>query len=280
MAGFYPDVPAPKMAYDRDGTIGIKRNSSSYFSEAELRNLNDESTSTVTHNGNFALIFPELRDITGIFVGTGTGGTSSATVYTSADTTNSFDGNWTNHGSVTAFSPGNFVGANQRDAISSLVANGVKSVRISQSVGGAQASHGMHLYGAIATGETPDRLRIWHPTLDEALDDNTSADGAHLDWGDVVAGTTADKTFRVKNNSATLTANSINISTSVLTNTTPTLESQITYSDGGAFAPSIDIGNLAPGAISSLITVRKATDINATVWLWTWRAHAEATSWS
>ena len=112
------------------------------------------------------------------------------------------------------------------------------------------------------------------------LDDNTFEDGTHIDWGDTVRGTSADRTFRVKNNSATLTANSIQLSTTVLTNTTPSLVNQFEYSDGGAFAQTLDIGNLAPGAISPLITVRRNTDISATLSVWTARIDIEPTSWS
>ena len=84
----------------------------------------------------------------------------------------------------------------------------------------------------------------------------------------------------MKNNSATLTANSIQLSTTVLTNTTPSLVNQFEYSDGGAFAQTLDIGNLAPGAISPLITVRRNTDISATLSVWTARIDIEPTSWS
>ena len=161
--------------------------------------------------------------------------------------------------------------------------SGVKALKINASRGGgsgAAALLNFHIYGGIALGQNDDRLRMWHPTLDQPLDTNDSTSGSHLDWGDVVRGTSADKTFRIKNQSSTLTANSIAISTEVLTNTSPDIASQITYSSGGAFSTSINIGNLAARGISPLITVRKITLSNATLSLWWLRTLAEATSWS
>jgi hypothetical protein len=202
-------------------------------------------------------------------------------VETSTNTTNGIDGTWTNQGNYV--NTGNIVTPILlRNSITSLSVAGVKAMRWlnASGAGGARNVRGLQLFGAIAAGETPDRLRMWHPTLDEPLDDNTSADGAFFDWGDIQRNTTSDKTFRIKNNSATLTANGIVISQQTLTDTTPSVNSQFTFSDGGAFASSIDIGNLAPGAISVVVTKRFTRPSNAILSLWTSRTIANPTSWT
>lgn len=294
MAGNYPDVPAPRMAYDRDGTVGLKVNytlgTNSQLTAGEMANMNDESNSSVmtispsanSQQWGVVLVFPQLRDITGytIFFELTQGGTIQG-VETSTDTTNGIDGTWTNQGNYV--NAGNTATATlMRTSITALSVAGIRGIRWlnSSGAGGARNVRSLQLFGAIAAGETPDRLRMWHPTLDEPLDDNTSSDGAFFDWGDIQRNTTSDKTFRIKNNSATLTANGIIVSQETLTDTSPTVNSQFTFSDGGAFAASIDIGNLAPGALSPIITKRFTRPSNATLSLWTSRTIANPTSWT
>lgn len=283
MAGNYPDVPAPRMAYDIDGSTGFTITTSnvlSQISNANLATINNEADDWVSipyGNGacRFGIIFPQLRDIQAYFFVAAVGGAN--TIETSADTTNGQDGTWTvvtptlvRSSSVPLF---------YRTAITTLAMNGIKAIRYIPG-GGYDRIGVWHLYGHIAAGETPDRLRLWHPTLDEPLDDNTAADGAHLDWSDIAQGTTADKSFRLKNTSATLTANSISLTTGALTNSTPAIGPQITYSNGGAFSTTLNIGNLAPGALSVVITVRRTTASNAALGLLAWRTIADAGSWS
>ena len=289
MAGNYPDVPAPRMAYDRDGTIGFKYIAGAVtptqLTGGEMAQINNETENTwwsqdTVPDWYYGLLFPQLRDIIGYFnCAYFNTGSNPIVMYTSTDTTNGMDGIWTNRGNLSQQSGV----ANYRTAISTVSWLGVKGARLHldfQGGSGVRTIKKLHLYGSIATGETPDRVRMWHPTLDEPLDDTTSADGIYFDWGDIQRNTTSDKTFRIKNNSATLTANSIVISQQTLTDTSPTVNSQFTFSDGGAFAASIDIGNLAPGAISPVITKRFTRPSNATLGLWTSRTIADPTSWT
>lgn len=289
MAGNYPDVPAPRMAYDRDGTIGwgcyTDAASPTIMSGAQVATLNDEdgdgvATQTlVGTTGNKALfygfIFPQLRSVSGYKVII-SNTTTISTLEWSGNTTNGLDGTWN--------SLGNWAGTTaigDYRNITAVALTGVSGLRWRlTNLNVNPVYQAIHLYGAIEAGQTPDRLRMWHPTLDEPLDDNTSADGAYFDWGDVQRNTTSDKTFRIKNNSATLTANSIVISQETPSDTTPTVNSQFTFSDGGAFAASIDIGNLAPGAISPVLTKRFTRPSNAALALWTSRTIANPTSWT
>lgn len=282
MAGFYPDVPGPRMAYDMDGSVGFHTDlvGVSQWSLSQLQNANDEDAdSTAFGTSRNGLVFPQLRDVVGVLFYQGS---ASNTWYaeSSINTTNGLDGNWVSHGSFSNSVTYATRGPNARTEIEAVSWLGVKGVRFRAASVGGDTRLGLHLYGTIAAGQTEDRLRMWHPTLDEPLDNNTAADGAYLDWGDAARGTMQDRYFRIKNNSSTLTANSIAITTNVLTNTSPTLESQITYSDGGAFAGSLNIGSLAPSAISGAITVRRTTAVNATLALWWLRTIAEAGSWS
>lgn len=290
MAGSYPNLPAPRMAYDVDGTFVVRiAGAGSYpLSSGDLQVLNGESDNYLDYNSgdNIAFIFPQQRNIAGFFVN-GYEVRDPSSLQVSNDTTNGIDGGWStiendwsnlgvNYVNSTATSP------TYRRYIKKLNIMNIRAIKFNTTSGGGYHRwRCIHLYGTVFDhGETPDKLRMWHPTLDQPLDDNTFEDGTHIDWGDTVRGTSADRTFRVKNNSATLTANSIQLSTTVLTNTTPSLVNQFEYSDGGAFAQTLDIGNLAPGAISPLITVRRNTDISATLSVWTARIDIEPTSWS
>jgi hypothetical protein len=249
-------------------------------SVAFMQDLNNEVR---VHNeispGYTTLIFPELRDIIGYYVRfEGQVGTNSLGIWTSLNTTNGADGTWTNQGN---WVNGSATVASMRTAIQAVNFLGIKAIAFGGQPSGGWWEHSvLHVYGTIATGQTPDRLRFWHPTLDEALDDNTSADGAWLDFGDATRSTTADKTFRIKNNSSTLTANGINLTTAALTDASPTLPAQFTYSDGGAFSTSLGVGNLAPNTLSAVITIRRTTPSNAALSLWTARVTADPTSWS
>lgn len=300
MAGFYADVPAPRMAFDRDGTVGFFINLSnsalSGLSAANLTTLINESsdgvfiydTGSSTADYAYGLIFPQLRDVIGIRTfhsgfGAQTGGGS---IQYSVNTTNGVDGTWVSAGSAgySDVSTG-FNVTLLRTGIATVSILGIKGLRVRRNAGSAFGANTwtaltLHLYGSLSAGETPDRLRLWHPTLDEPLDDGNSSDGAYLDWGDVVRGTSQDRTFRIKNNSGSLIANSIAISPQVLTDTSPTVAGQHTLSDGGAFAGTINIGNLTPGSISSVITLRRTTASNAALSLWTGRLNINPGSWS
>lgn len=287
MAGSYPDAPAPRMAYDIDGTVSVRAQVSTgtileNISQGQLQVINNENSDAVTVSFfgqglvSFVFMFPQLRDIVGYKYQYA--GMPPSDIETSVNTTNGVDGTWVSQGGVSSQT----YNVPPMRTITAVSWSGVKAVKFRASNSGSTTSDitSLHIYGRIASLQTPDRLRMWHPTLDEPLDDNTAADGAHLDWAEVTRSTTADKTFRIKNNSATLTANSIALTTSVLTNASPAIGPQITYSDGGAFATTINIGNLAPDTISGLLTVRRTTASNAALSLWWWRTIAEAGSWT
>lgn len=290
MAGLYPDVPAPRMAYDIDGTemIRISGTSPSIRSLGEKRILNNESDDYMDYGtgDNIAFIFPQLRDVSGYFV-TGWEIRDPSSLQTSTNTTNGYDGTWTTIENPWGNSGVNYTSSTQvkpiyRSSIKSIAANGIKAIRFNTSAnGGYHRWRCIHLYGSLSSYAGADTLRVWHPTLDEPLDDNTSADGSHLDWGDTPQGSTEDRQFRIRNNSASETAFDITIYTEPITNTGVLIEGQVFYSiGGGSFQNSISIGDLAPGATSGVVTVRRDTADNAALSVWSYKTVAEATRWA
>lgn len=285
MAGNYPDVPAPRMAYDMDGStmfmLNPNTNALTLLSGGGLASLNSETgTAAVFGYGSGGyyrgIIFPQLRDVSAYFINNN-GNTyqwSYGATQVSTNTTNGIDGTWTTIESNFSFS----TIANYRSAIKTVTgATGIIAIRFYAGAGPGSITNNwgaFHLYGQYSAAG--DRLLMWDPALDQALG------GAALDFGDVQQGNIQTKTFRIKNQSATLTANSITIDDQALTDFTPSIPPQYDYSlDGGAtYTQTLSIGNLGPGAISSVITVRKSTPNNAALSLHTLRITATASSWS
>lgn len=280
MAGTYPDVPGHRMAYDRDGSAGAIVETSggvTSLSGGDMVTINDEASGYVAMSPStksLAIIFPELRDVVGYAaVYESTDGSAPSTVYTSVDTTNGYDGTWVNRGTFVNTT----IGAGLR-TIQSVTWSGIKAVRFhgaGGNFGGSNRFLAIHVFGTPASGQNPNRLRLWHPTLDQEIT------GAYFDWGDVPRSTALTKQFRVKNNSSTLTANSVALTREALTDTSPTNVSAHEFStDGVNYAGTVNIGNLAPGAISSVLTMRRTTPSTAVLSLWWARIVASASSWT
>jgi hypothetical protein len=276
------------MAFDRDGTVGVHVNIGTgsvitTLTGSQMAGISDESLSdgfsvATGSSGTFALVllFPEARDFVAYHLNalTATNGSWNELQW-SNNTTNGVDGTWTtvetigvSHESVPAM----------RTAIRSISVTGATALRFKATASGGTTNRrvlALHLYGSPSTGANPDRLRLWHPTLDQEVG------GAHFDWGDVARSTVLTKTFRVKNNSATLTANSIALSMEAPTDTSPTNVSAHKFSpDGSTFTSTLNIGNLAPGAISSVVTLQRDTSSVAALSLWWTRIVASASSWT
>lgn len=296
MAGNFPDAPGHRMVLDKDGTQFYKvsvANVISQLTAGDISAMSDESDTTAYPSaltgfadgfGDSSLLvyFPELRDVVGFFLVIGNN-SPIANIYSSPNTTNGLDGDWD---LVTA---GLVVGTNIhqvptspgfRDEIAAISAAGVRALKFTFTRTGSSATninaiYTLHLYGDRVAGQNPNRLELWHPTLDEKIGP------AYFDWGNVPRSSSQDKTFRVKNISPTLTANSVNLTFNALTDTTPSVPAQHTLSpDASTFTGSLNIGTLAPGAMSSVLTMRRITPSNATLGLWSARILAEAASWS
>ena len=106
----------------------------------------------------------------------------------------------------------------------------------------------LHLYGYPDDNATQDRLEVV---------DSTSGDPkGDIHWGDIDYQASDTNTFKIKNLSATLTANSVvaSIKENYPTGSGSSLKLSI---DGGTtWASSVSLGNLAPGASSSEVMVQ------------------------
>lgn len=302
MAGNYPNVPSWRMAWDTDGTqffytidAGAPVESPS---GAVVLNNEDVGEHLRVNPGfygqsyghgsttQFLWIFPELRDIHAMVFGEMAGSFSAPPSYAttfridvSSNTTNGLDGTWVNYipnGSAwSRFADKSYL----RTELVNTSALGVKAIRL-EAYAPSNALHylvGAHFYGDRVSGETPQRLEIWHPTLDQKL--GASA----LDWGNVPRNTVETRSFRIKNMHSTLNANSVRAAMSILTDTSPSVVGQLSISqDGGStWAAQQTLSDpLAPGAISPVLQIRRNTASNATLSLWWSRVFADAASWS
>jgi hypothetical protein len=237
-----------------------------------LQTINNEAMDWVSarnhasHASYTGLIFPEHRDITAYFLANN-GGAIANDLRTSPDTTTGLDGTWTSR--IPSYIPTQtIVSPGYRNAIQVVSWTGIKALRFTAGAFFDNDSiYALHLYGNISTGETPDRLRLWHPTLDQEVD------GDYFNWNDIQRGSSGTKQFRVKNNSSTLTASAITVAVEALTDTSPTVVGQ----------HSLDISSiasLAPGVISSVITLTRTTPLNAILSIWAARVVAAAGSWA
>lgn len=286
MVGFYPDAPGPRMAYDRDGTLGFNVNSTGTsivaLTGTQMQNMNDESGSTAgptiqnAVGAALVLIFPELRDVTHHFRQFNASTTSS--VESSVDTTNGFDGTWLTVNALAASPTADPQPAYRTAQVAAAGNNtSIKAIRFKNGQTGSLIVSTIHLYGKVSAAN-PNKLELWHPTLDQAL----YVTPAYLDFGDFPRNSSVDKSFRIKNRSTTLTANTITVSREALTDAaSPTHISEETLSyNGGAFGSTASLSSLAPGAISQLFTLRNAPGSTSVLGIFNQRIVATAASWS
>jgi hypothetical protein len=104
-----------------------------------------------------------------------------------------------------------------------------------------------------------DVLAFWHPT------DDTPIDETYLPWGPVAPASSADKGLRIKNMSNGYTATDVIIA--VADPIDPDLlsarSSHLLSPDSLTFTETIDVGDLAPQAVSGLFLLRRVTDPHA-----------------
>jgi hypothetical protein len=282
MAGFFPDAPDHKVYYNDDATVVFTQSTAGGTTSpiANQDALNGEepwnNAAPLTGSTRVGFAFPQSMNIVGIFVCTN-GGLSADTgiLRTSTDTTNGSDGNWTapttTLGISTISDPS--AGLRFRTHIQTVSCLGIKGLTISTPTSSGSA-RSLHLYGRPAAG-TGDRLRFWHPTTD------TEVLGPHFDYGDLLQGQTAIVQFRIKNNSTTKTANAVVVADDAITIPSPTLASQTMFSsDGTTYTATLNLGNLAPGALSPVLRARLALVANARVGPWRQRFKATPGTWT
>lgn len=264
----FPDFPGHRFMYDQDGTIvqTSPMGATSPLTVIDGMLINDESPATlvswfVVANSYKEIVFafPEARDLTGIFVVAPSTSITGPTLYYSTDTTDGSNGTWVSYGNITKETA---IGSAFRSSIQALTGLlGIKGIRLRFSHGNvtAGASVGataIHLYGDISTLANPDRLEFWESVQDVKLGP------MGLDFGDLKAGETGIKTFRLKNLSTTKTAYTI----LVVKNNTPNTASGVNdlmlnglqFSlNNGPWENSVTVGSIPPNNYSVPIRIRR-----------------------
>lgn len=284
MAGSWPDLPNPRIEFDRDGTrvYTIVGTTVTEVTGTPLTQMNDESSGSQwrpsVNNWMVMFVFPELRDITHLFIDCWSAGQTSKVEW-SNDSTTGLDGTWTTAAAAFTVDGANLTEQRYRTDITAIAGlTGVKMVRFS---GAGWALNSLHMYGVASAGQNLNRLRFWHPTLDQPL----SQTPALLDWGNVAQGTSDVRQFRVKNDSPSLTAGGVTVFMQALTEASPTQVSQHTLSSDNvnfvaSASPGLSLGTLAAQAISGVLYLKRTTLSSAQLSLWRQRLVAAASTWS
>lgn len=277
---FYPVAPDWKVQYHEDNSAGFVQSTSggavTVISTGTLAQMNSETTGPTQPcdgSSRCGIIFPCLMDVIGICISTNGGDNPNGVLKTSTDTTSGGDGTWTTI-STTFQIYGALTVPRWRTDVQAVTLNGIRALSVVPT-GSSGSIRWFNIYGRPTVGEAPDRLIFWDPTLSQMLSPAT------FDFGDQPRATTTTRTFRIKNNSPTLTANGIVLSAAAASAASPTLASQTTFSpDGTTFTASPNIGNLAPGTVSGTLHARLALTNTAQLAPWRQRIKASATTWT
>ena len=287
----WPALPGTRAVYEKDGSIVLQWGNAyamKTFTQSEMALINGHGSGVGAgavggSQTTIAIAFPEPRDLKGIFLSTaGENNVGTWQVWTSADTSNCIDGTWTNQGSFTNDPHSGSVQTIYRASINAFPVNGIRGVRLIGNAGGYTFQGGptiyaFHVYADISGATAGHRLQLWHPTLDRPLT------ATELDWGDTPRGSSADKTFRVKNMSGTLTATGVTVTpyNTSSANASPSPSTLMSLStDGSTFGSSINVGSLSPGSITPVYTVRRIIPDTYGLGPWQPALWADATAWS
>lgn len=300
MAGSYPDLPGRRLAWDADGTIVWRVSDTSagtawtnvnpnsiVVGVADMDQGNNETEDVwvsefgqpgVHPYSNFCHIFPSPRDIDGWYWGFDIeeAGAGIYAVQYSQDSTNGIDGTWVNLTNP-AIPPSTWTNeVYYRLGIETQSVSAARCLRWvmyseSDLTGRTMYLHMVHLYGAITPGYVPDQVLFVDASsgLEFATD---------YDWGDVPRGTTLERTFKIKNNSSTKTANNTVVDVQSLSgssNTWYTLKL-----GAGSFQSSITITTLTAGSSSDTITLRLTVPSGGALSLGAARVRAIPTTWT
>lgn len=289
MAGNYMDAPAQRVAYDRDGTVVVVATTAGLLTQlnaSQISALNSETELGFPNIASFnqlALIFPIPLDLKAIFFSTPSTDTVLWTFETSKDTTTGLDGTWTVHSAALGFTgktvrPGYRLLSSLTLPTDNAAATKIRGLRVRLTVTSSSVSSlkALHVYADPSVTATTDRLSFWNPAIDEVLPP------AYFDWGNVPRGSSADKSFRIKNLSSSLTANELQIYVEALTPGAPTVSGMHTISDnaGATFLNSVTIASLDPGEISGVLLLRRVVPSNALVSVWSARVAVDVTLWN
>lgn len=281
MAGLYPDVPSRRMAWDDDGSLLGHRfadgsSALTEMSDVDKGTINDESLTGVTIGGGsqgdvwMFVIFPELREFDGLHV-QGHGANAIGQIATSGDSTNTWDGTFTQRSAGLDDSQYDLLA--YREQITSFAVSNVRQVRIQYDfTGSSKVIRRIHVYGEISSGQTPDRLLF--------IDELTSLEFAlPKDYAEIPRGSSEDFEWRIRNNSSTLTANTIQYTSE---STYESSGSWYTHTEPGltTYAATQQITSLASSTTTGIITTRRITPAAEGLSLHAARTYLNTASWS
>lgn len=282
MAGSYPDVPSRRMAWDADGTVMAHKDENGIITEFSATNkeraqsedgTSEAPTLGATVDDRIVAIFPELREVDGYYISLHEPATFNDQAEVSTDTTNGIDGTWSALGSN--FGSATTTHDEYRTAIHSLAGSNVRGFEfpdLTGAGGGGGNVSRLHIYGDITPGETPDRLLF----IDEATGlEYTAA----RDYGDTPRGGSEDVTWRIKNNSASLTAETIQYTTEDLFRGSGAWYTH-SLPGGSTYQATRQVASLAPATTSGLITTRRVTPGDALLGVHAGRTYLNVGTWS
>ncbi len=275
MANF-PALLGERVPYDSDGTACLfldkNLNSSVPFSQNVIESLNSDTrpnleNSDIYGNWYFCCVFPQPRDIKGVYVRHELWQNTLPAAEYSPDTTNGIDGTWITLGSIET-------GGNMRNDIRACNGPSAKGIRLKSNNNSATKIQRVHIYADPVIIDE-QRLDFWHATEDRPLS------GQEANWGDIPRGSSGDLEFRVKNLSSSKTAQQIQLGFHALDPGNPSNPGQhlLKAPNSSQFLSAININDLAPTAVSGVITLRRVTDMQAQLGLYTVTMKAEPVSW-
>jgi len=280
MAGSFPDVPGFRFEYDRDGSV--MQASGGTVSVTSMQYLNDESSSGADMGtGYTGIAWPEIRTVTGLFLygQHGVNYNDQATIKTSPNTTNGYDGTWTTVGTLqeninaTDFNIPTYCrqivpDTTTRNGISLWNLPNITGIQIYPVYQGGWTAKAIHIYGTIPLTSNPSRLVLCDSS------GTPTTNGAYFDFGNAARATAASIPFRIKNNSSVSTAQSITVAMQALYDSSPTFSSNHDFDFGGGWVKTANIGDLGPGAITPVYQFRRNTPAGAAVGPWQGRVTA------
>lgn len=267
----YPAAPGRRMALDADGTIGfnmyVAGSVPNYTSGWEQQTLTEMVRRQKITDGDanayvggsddgrrgFGYIFPEPRDLDGVWVRfyeSGNNINSQGRLVSSVDSTDGISGTWVEESpdmpSVSS------AASSFREQIFPLAALGVRCIEVDNANDDSNCRGiNFHVYGSIAAGATPDRLLF--------IDELTGLEfSGPVDFGDVPRGSISTRQFRVRNNSATQTASTISLAFEDILMGQAAAWLSVAEGAGSYSSPLLLSAPLAPGATSDLLTLRQS----------------------
>jgi hypothetical protein len=251
----YTALPDRRMPWDNDGTVcawgDLFNGVTGYPSGAQAIILNGPIYTSRMGSVSMWWFFPESREVTGTWVyGWNEAGNGSPQPINelkgSNDSTNGLDGTW-----ETASMPSGFPARNtaydwRGGIVPVSFTGGKKVIRTNQYSPYGAAMMNAHWFGEKVAGQTPDDI-IFINHDDTPGGEYTACE----DFGDQPLATTVVRQFRLKNTSATKTANTINIQCN---------DTDFAIStDNVNWVVTINLASLAAGAESPTYYVRCTT---------------------